>query len=381
MRYRKLGNTGLQASEIGLGAEWLERHDAKETKAVIDRCEEAGVNIVDCWMAEPNVRSNIGAALKGRRERWIIQGHFCSVWKDGQFVRTRDIAAVRDGFEDLLRRLDTDYVDLGMIFYVDSIDEYDRIMGGEVLEYVNEQKRRGRIRHIGMSSHNPHVALKAVQDGVIETLMFSVNPAFDMLPPTDIDSCLGSEVYDAGLKGITPERAELYQACEENGIGLTVMKCFGGGRLLAAETSPFGVPLTPAQCLHYALTRPGVTSVMAGCETPAQVDAAVAYETATEEEKDYASVLASAPYHSYKGECTYCGHCAPCPARIDIAMVNKLFDLASAHDHIPGSVRSHYEDLSAHAGDCVQCGACEKRCPFEVPIRERMAQARALFGE
>ena len=75
MRYRKLGATGLEVSEIGLGAEWLERHTAEEVRQVVAYCEEKGINILDCWMSEPNVRSHIGAAIKGRRERWIIQGH------------------------------------------------------------------------------------------------------------------------------------------------------------------------------------------------------------------------------------------------------------------------------------------------------------------
>ena len=69
MRYRELGKTGLQVSEIGLGAEWLERHKEEEVKAVIDRCEACGINILDCWMSEPHVRSNIGKALQGRREK------------------------------------------------------------------------------------------------------------------------------------------------------------------------------------------------------------------------------------------------------------------------------------------------------------------------
>ena len=102
MRYRALGNTGLMVSEIGLGAEWLERHSAEEVKAVIDCCEEQGINILDCWMPEPKVRSNIGAAIAGKRERWIIQGHFGSTWQNGQYVRTRDMDKVVPAFEDLL---------------------------------------------------------------------------------------------------------------------------------------------------------------------------------------------------------------------------------------------------------------------------------------
>ena len=82
MRYRELGKTGLMVSEIGLGAEWLERHNAAECKEVIDCCAQAGINLLDCWMSEPNVRANIGLALEGRREQWIIQGHLCTYWAE-----------------------------------------------------------------------------------------------------------------------------------------------------------------------------------------------------------------------------------------------------------------------------------------------------------
>ena len=119
---------------------------------------------------------------------------------------------------------------------------------------------------------------------------------------------------------------------------------------------------------------------MAGFDTPEHVDAAVAYETATEEEKDYASVLASAPKHAYSGQCTYCGHCAPCPVRIDIAMVNKLYDLAAMQEEVPATVKAHYGQLSANAKDCIQCGGCETRCPFGVRIVDRMKKTRDLFG-
>ncbi|EHI59507.1 hypothetical protein HMPREF9473_02522, partial [, partial [Hungatella hathewayi WAL-18680] len=127
MKYRNLGNTGLKVSEIGLGAEWLERHNAEEVKAVIDCCEEQGINILDCWMSEPNVRSNIGAALEGRRDKWIIQGHLGSTWQDGQYVRTRELSQVKAAFMDLLERLRTDYIDLGMIHFVDEPEEFHRI--------------------------------------------------------------------------------------------------------------------------------------------------------------------------------------------------------------------------------------------------------------
>ncbi len=380
MRYRELGKTGLRVSEIGLGAEWLERHNEEEVQAVIDRCEGCGINILDCWMSNPQVRSSIGKALKGRREKWIIQGHFGSTWQEGQYVRSRDLAKVEEAFRDLLTRLQTDYIDLGMIHFVDSEAEFRQVMEGEFLAYVKEQKKRGVIRHIGMSTHNPQVAKLAALSGEIEMLLFSVNPAFDLLPPSEDLNDYFAESYQEGLGGIDPQREELYKLCEQRGVGITVMKGYAGGRLFDAKTSPFGVALTPVQCIHYALTRPAVASILVGYDTPEHVDAAVAYETAAEEERDYASVLAKAPHHAYGGQCTYCGHCAPCPAGIDIAMVNKLYDLASMQEEVPATVRAHYQALSATAADCIACGGCETRCPFGVPVVERMEKTKKLFG-
>lgn len=380
MRYRELGNTSLQVSEIGLGAEWLERHTEEEVKAVIQRCESYGINILDCWMSNPEVRTKIGNAICGHREKWVIQGHFGSTWQEGQYVRTRDLPKVKEAFQDLLTRLQTDYIDLGMIHFVDSEAEFRRVMEGEFLAYVKEQREKGVIRHIGMSTHNPQVAKLAALSGEIEMLLFSVNPAFDLLPPSEDLNDYFVESYGEGLAGIDPLREELYKLCEQRGVGITVMKGYAGGRLFDARTSPFGVALTPVQCLHYALTRPAVASVLVGYDTPAHVDAAVAYEAATEEERDYASVLAKAPRHAYSGQCTYCGHCAPCPAGIDIAMVNKLYDLAAMQPEVPATVRAHYQALSATAADCIACGGCETRCPFGVPVVERMEKAKALLG-
>ena len=380
MRYRELGNTGLQVSEIGLGAEWLERHTEEEVKAVIQRCESYGINILDCWMSNPEVRTKIGNAICGHREKWVIQGHFGSTWQEGQYVRTRDLPKVKEAFQDLLTRLQTDYIDLGMIHFVDSEAEFRQVMEGEFLAYVKEQREKGVIRHTGMSTHNPQVAKLAALSGEIEMLLFNVNPAFDLLPPSEDLNDYFVESYGEGLAGIDPLREELYKLCEQRGVGITVMKGYAGGRLFDARTSPFGVALTPVQCLHYALTRPAVASVLVGYDTPAHVDAAVAYEAATEEERDYASVLAKAPRHAYSGQCTYCGHCAPCPAGIDIAMVNKLYDLAAMQPEVPATVRAHYQALSATAADCIACGGCETRFPFGVPVVERMEKAKALLG-
>ena len=157
------------------------------------------------------------------------------------------------------------------------------------------------------------------------------------------------------------------------------MKGYAGGRLFDAKRSPFGVALTPVQCIHYVLTRPAVAAIMAGFDTPEHVTEAASYETATDAEKDYASVLAGAPRHAYHGQCTYCGHCKPCPKDIDIAMVNKLYDLAVMQSEVPASIREHYKALEHTAADCTGCGGCETRCPFGVKIVQRMARTAELL--
>ena len=322
----------------------------------------------------------LGRGIAEARDEWIVQGHIGSTWQNGQYVRTRDMNYVKPAFEDLLKRIGGGYIDLGMIHYVDSLEDWNTCMNTAYIDYVHELHEKGIIRHIGLSTHNPRIAKLAAESGFIEMILFSINPAFDMRPATeDLDSMFGG-YENAAYAGIDPVRAAFYRLCEEKNVGLTVMKGFFGGRLFDAEQSPFGVAFTPVQLIHYALTRPGVASILCGYDTKAQVDAAVAYETATAEEKDYASLLAAAPLHAYSGQCTYCGHCKPCPVDIDIAMVNKLYDLAAAQPAVPQSVREHYRALEVTASACLGCRGCEARCPFGVPVADRMAKAAALFG-
>lgn len=245
MRYRRLGKTGLMVSEIGFGAEWMGKPQ-EEVDAFVRVCEEAGINLVDIWMADPAMRSKLGHAMaeRGTRDRWIIQGHIGSTWQDGQYVRTRDMEVVRPAFEDLLARLETDHVELGMIHYVDDVDEFRGIMEGPFIEYVRQLHAAGTIGHVGLSTHNPDVAALAASCGEVEMVMFSVNPAFDTLPASnDIEVLFGD--YDNDYEGMNPARAELYALCEREDVGLTVMKGFAGGRLFDAARSPFGVALTP----------------------------------------------------------------------------------------------------------------------------------------
>ena len=379
MKLRRLGKTGLMVSEIGFGGEWLERHSEDESVGLIHYAHEKGINIIDCWMPDPKSRDIIGKGIRDCRERWYVQGHIGSTWQNGQYVRTRDMQYVRPAFEDLMERIGGGYIDLGMIHYIDSMEDWDLAMNSDYIRYVHELHDSGRIRHIGLSTHNPRIAAMAADTPFIEMILFSINPAFDMKPASENLESMFSD-YQESLSGIDPERAALYRKCEEKDTGLTVMKGFFGGRLFSAETSPFHAAFTAPQLIHYALTRPAVASILCGYDTKEQIDDCVRYENASADERDYASVIASAPLHAFRGQCTYCGHCRPCPRNIDIAMVNKFYDLAVSYPEVPESVREHYRALSATASQCISCRACESRCPFGVQISQRMRKAAELFG-
>lgn len=381
MEYRELGKTGLRVSAVALGCEGFMHKTAGEVKADFDFAIAHGVNFVDIYSSNPALRENIGAALAGRRGEFIIQGHFCTTWENDQYLRTRDPQKTLASFELQLRQLQTDYLDIGMIHYVDAEEDFRTVFDGEIIRIAQRLKAEGRIRHIGLSSHNPVVARMAAETGIVEVLMFSVNPCYDLQPPSEeVETLWADQSYARELHNIDPERERLYELCARTGVGIDVMKVYGGGDLLSAENSPFGRAMTPVQCMEYALTRPGVASVMVGCKSREELAEALAWCDAAAAERDYAPVMAGMERFTWRGHCMYCGHCAPCTAGIDIAAVNKFHNLAAAQGETPETVREHYRALTHHASECVACGACLERCPFGVEIVDAMRRAAERFG-
>lgn len=380
MQYRDLGKTGKKASIIGFGAEYLDRKPYERVEEVINRVLEQGINMMDLFMPGSEVRRNIGQALGSRRKQIQIQGAIGSVDLKEQYDISRDLDTCKRFFESLLTDLKTDYIDFGMFFFMDTEEALRQIIDNGIVAYAQELKKQGVIHHIGATSHNAHVARQMVEMGLLETLMFSVNPAFDMnAGDVSIDGLMDS-LEDRRLEGVSPERAALYLACEQRGVGITTMKTLGAGKLLSKTTSPFKDALTVGQCIHYALTRPAIASVMLGYSTAAEVDEACRYLTLTDEEKDYGNVAHAAPGLMH-GACVYCNHCQPCPVSIDIASVNRYRDIARLDlANIPPSIVQHYNSLDAKGGECIACGSCEERCPFGVEIINNMADAAEIFG-
>lgn len=385
MQYRKLGRTGMLVSEISLGCEHLQGKDYNTVKAVIDSALNAGINYLDVFMSEPDVRTNIGKVLDGKRDKVMIQGHIGSCWVNGQYKVSRDLNECKAAFDDLLCRLGTDYIDIGFIHFVDKETDWADIQNSEFMKYAISLKESGIIRAIGLSSHNPVTAKIAIESGLIDVLMFSLNPAYDLVPKdkdmTDIfsETVEGKEQDFTNLK-LEPARAELYRACEERGVAITVMKTLAMGTLLSKERSPLGVALTEAQCISYALSRPAVSSVVIGMQRISDVEHAIEYYNASPEQRDHSEVLASLGMFKSSGRCMYCNHCLPCPSKIDIAAVNKYLDLVELDKRPADSVKQHYSSLENTAKFCIECGACVKRCPFDVSVIDRMHRAIEVFG-
>ena len=379
MEYREIGKTGCKASVIGLGCEHLDGKPYAVVGETIAAAMDGGVNLLDVFMPGTPVRENIARALGNRREQVMLQGHIGSVDIHQQYDISRDLPTARKYFEELLKLFG--YIDFGMMFFIDSEEDYKGVFETDFIRYVQQLKQNGDIRHIGFSSHNPLMAARIVETGVPEMFLFSINAAFDLYPAeSNVLEALGGQLNTAAFQGVDPTRAALYQLCARKGVGITVMKTLGAGKLILPEHTPFAKPMTVPQCIHYALSRPAVASVMLGCSSGAEMKNALEYLNTTEEERDYSHIYGTLR-SDFRGNCVYCSHCQPCPAGIDIAAVNKYLDIAQLEPgQVPASIASHYAGLPQGGGACIGCGSCQKRCPFGVPIIQRMAAAAKVFG-
>jgi len=380
VEYRKLGKTGRELSVIGLGCEHLDFKPYEQIKETIDAALEGGVNILDVFMPGREIREHIAKALGDRRRQVMIQGHMGATNVNQKYDISRDMPNVKKYFEDILR-IFGGHIEFGMLFFIDSQDDYKNVFETDFAAYALRLKEQGDIGHIGFSSHNPETAMKAINTGLPDMMMFSVNPAFDMLPYEEyvldhVNNQFNSDLF----RGIDPKRAALYRLCEQKQIGITVMKPFGAGKLLSPEHTPYEKPLTVAQCLHYALTRPAVASALPGCKTADEMRDVLRYFSASAGDRDYSEILIS-QRDDFRGSCVYCSHCQPCPSDIDIASVTKYLDIARLDpDAIPPSARAHYRSLTEGKNECVKCGNCESRCPFGVPVMSNMDEAARLLG-
>lgn len=373
MEYRKT-RTGELMSTIGIGASHIHEMSAEEIGRLIDYAVERGVNVFDLAMSYPEPFEKIGKALKGRRDRMNLQLHIGMTFPDGQYVRTQHIADVKKGFEDQLRQLETEYIDVGFIHYVDDPADFEEVIAGGTFDYAKQLRKDGKIRYLGVASHSAEICRRFIETGDVDIIMFSINAAYDLDPVNNIPFD-GFDTAGYDRLTVSNERAALYRECEKRGIGIEVMKPFGGGILLNPETSPFGKAMSVPQCLQYALDRPAVLTCLLGAGSVSELEDAVGYYSSSKEERDYA-FIAGLQHKDMRGVCVYCNHCLPCPSEIDIAAVHKYSDLYLAGDDL---AKEHYASLKRNADDCIECGACEKNCPFGVHVIEKMKQTKSIM--
>ena len=364
MKYRINRRTGDRISEIGIGSSYMYNAGMDEAVRALRRAYEGGVNIFDLAAGHGDSFPIYGAALHDVRDRIFYQIHFGADYAKGEYGWTLDLETVKRSIEKQLRELRTDTIDYGFIHCQDEYADWETYDRNGIHEFIRALKDVGVVKHIGLSSHTPSVANRILDEAEVDMLMFSINPAYD---------------YGRGefANGSVDERMALYRRCEREGIGISVMKPFSAGQLLDAGTSPFGQALTPWQCMRYALDKPGVLTVLPGAQSVREVEHLLAYYDQPEEALDYAVLGTFAPVDA-GGKCVYCNHCQPCPAGLDIGLINKFYDLAKAGD---GMAAEHYRALGKTAADCVACGHCDGRCPFHVKQRARMVEIREYFGK
>lgn len=364
MIYRKLPHGEERISVIGMGTSVVGEKSAKNVTETVTYALDHGINYFDMAGGHAAIFPGMGDALAGRRKEAMLQVHFGADYTSGEYGWDLSLDAVKKSVAWQLENLKTDYIDFGFMHCLDEIGDLETYEKNGVLRYLLNLKDQGVVRHIGLSTHAPALANKVLDMGILDMMMFSINPMYDY----------GQGDYAYGLGS---ERYQLYRRCEKEGVGISVMKPFNAGQLLDAKKSPFRQALTTVQRIQYALDRPGVLTVMQGAGSVEQLKQNLRFLEATPEERDYSVIGAFTPEDT-RGKCVYCKHCHPCPMGLDIGLINKYYDLTVLGDVL---AKDHYLTLDKTAADCAQCGHCNSRCPFHVDQMARMSEIEQYFGK
>ncbi len=333
MEYRILGKTGLKISRLGFGGIPIQRIDAEGTKKLMHQMAEAGVNFIDTARGYTVSEEYLGYALEGIRDRFIIATKSMS----------RDKAGMAADIETSLRNLRTDYIDLYQIHNLPPAQLEEVMAPGGALEALEEAKAAGKIGHIGLTSHSMETFEKALDLDWVETFMFPYNI-------------------------VETQAEELIRKCAERNIGFIDMKPLAGG---AIENATLALRFL-AKNDHIDLLIPGMADPAEFEENLAAVnDPAPLSQKELQEMEEIRQELGSQ-------FCRRCGYCAPCSVGINIPMVflmNGYFTRYGLADW----ARERWETMPVKPDACIDCGACEPRCPYDLPIRELLKKAAKNF--
>ena len=335
MEYRILGKTGLKISRLGFGGIPIQRIDAEGTKTLMHTLMEAGVNYIDTARGYTVSEEYLGYGLEGIREHFILATKSMSRDRDGM---ARDIDISR-------KNLRTDYIDLYQV-HNPTPAQLDQVTApGGALEALLEAKAAGKIGHIGITAHSLEVFRRALDMDWVETIMFPYNI-----------------VENQGEKEM--------RACREKNIGFVDMKPLAGGAIEDA-----------ALALRFVCADPDVTVVIPGMaeakELAENLAAVNNTEPLTPEEKAKINDIRSQLGTQF---CRRCNYCQPCAAGINISGV-LLFEGYLSRYGLSDWAKARYASLPVKASACNGCGACEDRCPYQLPIRKLLKNAAEKFGE
>lgn len=335
MKYVTLGKTGLKVSRLGFGGIPIQRIDSAGTVKLFDALEKHGINFIDTARGYTVSEGYIGEAIRGRREKFVIATKSMS--------RTRDAMAA--DIETSLSLLGTDYIDLYQIHNA-SPEQLEIVMSeGGALEALYEAKSAGKIGHIGLTSHSIETFKLALELPWVETFMFPYNIVENEVEP-------------------------LIEECAKRGIAFIAMKPLAGGAIDNAHLA-----------LRYISANKSLTVALPGMYSEDEVemnDHAVNDES-TLNESELADIerIRTVLGGNF---CRRCGYCAPCTAGINIPQVF-LFDGYYTRYGLTEWASSRYGSLEIKASSCVDCGACEGRCPYNLPIRKMLREVAERFGE
>ncbi|HJB99709.1 MAG TPA: aldo/keto reductase [Candidatus Flavonifractor merdavium] len=335
MNYVTLGKTGLKASAISFGGIPIQRSDAANTMAVVDKLEEYGINYIDTARGYTVSEEYLGAALEGRRDKFILATKSMS----------RDKASMAQDVETSLKNLRMDHIDLYQLHNLLEKD-IERVFGPDgAYEALAEAKAAGKVGHIGVTCHSAD-AMKILVERYadkLETVMFPFNI-----------------VEDQGR--------DVLLLAREKGMGTIAMKPLAGGNLEDWNLA-----------LRY-IAASGVMDIsIPGMGSPEEVERNAAVDLTaplTQEELDRCAAIRKKLGTQF---CRRCGYCAPCPNGIDIPQNFLLANYARKYG-LAGWAQERYKAMPYHAGSCVMCGACEKRCPYNLPIRDMLEDVAKVFG-
>ncbi len=335
MEYRILGKTGLEISRLGLGGIPIQKIDAQGTKALLRKLMSEGVNFIDTARGYTVSEEYLGFGLDGVREHFVLATKSMARTKDAM---AKDIATS-------LEKLRTDYIDLYQLHNPNAQD-LERVMAPDgALEALSEAKAQGKIGHIGITLHSVELFSKAVELPWVETIMFPYNI-------------------------VETQGEALIARCAEKNIGFICMKPLAGGAIDDAVTA-----------LRFVVSNPGVTVVIPGMADEAEIQQNVS-ATADTTPLTGAEQAKIATIRGQLGTnfCRRCNYCAPCTVGINIPSVF-LFEGYFSRYNLKQWAVDRYSQLPKTASDCVGCGACEERCPYQLPIRKMMENVARVMGK